>query len=74
MNDKLKHIKQSGFKAPDDYFNNLEDAVFHKLNAKSKLVAPLGKDLRSPFGVKIYISLAYKFSLKSSTKSTAFVD
>lgn len=37
MNDKLKHIKQSGFKAPDDYFNNLEDAVFHKLNAKSKL-------------------------------------
>ena len=37
MNDKLKHIKQSGFKAPYDYFNNLEDAVFHKLNVKSKL-------------------------------------
>jgi len=37
MNDKLKHIKHSGFKAPDGYFNNLEDAVFNKLNAQSKL-------------------------------------
>ena len=37
MNDKLKHINQSGFKAPEDYFNNLEDAVFNKLNAKSHL-------------------------------------
>lgn len=35
MNDKLKHIKQSGFKAPDGYFNNLEDAVFNKINSES---------------------------------------
>lgn len=37
MNDKFKHTKQSGFKVPGDYFNNLEDAVFNKLNSKSKL-------------------------------------
>lgn len=39
MNDKLKHIKQSGFKVPDDYFNNLEDAVFTKINTKSAIDA-----------------------------------
>ena len=37
MNDKLKHIKQSGYKAPDGYFNNLEDSIFNKLNVKSNL-------------------------------------
>jgi hypothetical protein len=39
MNDKLKHIKQSGFKAPYDYFNNLEDAVFTKIKKKSAIDA-----------------------------------
>ena len=37
MNEKFKHIKQTGFKAPDGYFDNLEDVVFNKLNAKSNL-------------------------------------
>jgi len=37
MNDKLKHIKQSGFKTPDGYFDNLEDTIFNKLNTKSNL-------------------------------------
>lgn len=37
MNDKLKHIKQSGFKAPDGYFNNLEDTIFNKINTNSNL-------------------------------------
>ncbi len=36
-------------------------------------MAPLGNDLISPLGVKTKISLAYKFILKSSTKSTALV-
>jgi hypothetical protein len=40
--------------------------------AKSSDVAPLGNDFISPFG-KYKISLEYKFILKSSTKSTAFV-
>jgi len=37
MNKDFKHTKQTGFKTPNDYFNNLEDAVFDKLNAKSNL-------------------------------------
>lgn len=37
MNKDFKHTKQTGFKTPSDYFNNLEDAVFDKLNAKSNL-------------------------------------
>ena len=37
MSDKLKHIKNSGFKTPDNYFNNLEDTIFSKLNTNSNL-------------------------------------
>lgn len=37
MNNKSNHIKQTGFRVPENYFNNLEDSVFTKLNAKSKL-------------------------------------
>jgi hypothetical protein len=31
---KLKNIKDPGFKAPKDYFDDLEDAVFSKLNTE----------------------------------------
>lgn len=37
MNTNLKHIKHSGFKTPEGYFNTLEDTVFNKLNTKSNL-------------------------------------
>lgn len=37
MSKDFKHTKQTGFKTPSDYFNNLEEAVFDKLNAKSNL-------------------------------------
>ena len=40
--------------------------------AKSSAVAFLGKAFKSPPGVNTNISFAYKFSLKSSTKSIAF--
>ena len=42
------------------------------LNAKSKDVAPFGNDFKSPLGVNTKISLAYRFSLNCSIKSTAF--
>lgn len=37
MNDKFKHTKQSGYRVPEGYFDNLEDAVFNKLKAQSSL-------------------------------------
>lgn len=37
MNDKFKHTKQTGFKVPEGYFDNLEDVVLNKLNTKSNL-------------------------------------
>jgi hypothetical protein len=37
MNNKFKHTKQTGFKVPEGYFDNLEDTVFNKLDAKSNL-------------------------------------
>jgi hypothetical protein len=37
MKDKFKHLKQTGFKVPEGYFDNLEDAVFNQLNEKSSL-------------------------------------
>lgn len=37
MNNKLDHIKQSGFKTPKDYFDNLEDSIFDKLKLNSSL-------------------------------------
>ncbi len=42
------------------------------LKAKSIGVAPLGRDFNSPLGVNTKISLEYRLSLNSSTKSTAF--
>lgn len=39
MKTNFEHIKQSGFKAPDGYFDNLEESVFSKLNASSNLDA-----------------------------------
>jgi hypothetical protein len=37
MSTNFKHIKKPGYKTPEGYFDNLEDAVFKKLNAKSNL-------------------------------------
>jgi hypothetical protein len=37
MKTNFEHIKQSGFKAPDGYFESLEESVFNKLNASSNL-------------------------------------
>ncbi|RPD99910.1 hypothetical protein EGM88_01195 [Aureibaculum marinum] len=46
-NNKLEHIKKSGFKTPKEYFNTLEDAVFTKLTSnkfpkKSGIKVPEG--------------------------------
>ena len=39
MNDKFKHTKQSGYRVPEGYFANLEDAVLNKLKTLSSLDA-----------------------------------
>jgi len=48
MNDKFKHTKQSGFKVPEGYFDNLEDAVFNKLKTASKLDAIKDTGFKAP--------------------------
>ena len=37
MNDKFKNIKQSGYKTPEGYFDNIEETVFNKMKAQSSL-------------------------------------
>lgn len=34
MSKNLKNIKSTGFKTPKDYFDGLEDAVFHKMSTE----------------------------------------
>ena len=36
-NEKLKHIKSTGFKTPNDYFESFEEKIFSKLNTESQL-------------------------------------
>lgn len=36
-NEKLKHIKSTGFKAPNDYFESFNEKIFSKLNTESQL-------------------------------------
>jgi len=48
MSDKLKHIKQTGFTTPDNYFNNLEDRVFEKMNVKSDLDSIINSGFNVP--------------------------
>lgn len=36
-NKKLHHIKSTGFKTPDDYFESFDEKIFSKLNPESQL-------------------------------------
>ena len=49
-NKKLHHIKSSGFKAPDHYFESFDDVLLNKLNEDRLLDGPQNSGFKVPDG------------------------
>jgi hypothetical protein len=48
MNKKLKHIKSTGFKTPENYFNNLEEQILQSVKLQETLKASKHNGFKAP--------------------------
>lgn len=68
---KLEHIKKSGFKTPNDYFETFEDAVFAKM-ASEKFPKKSGFESPNGYIETIEDNVFGKLQLKNEQKATGF--